>query len=99
MKNVAFGVDSADAYAAATALGIDAVMTGSPRGMRIEKQSQWQNKRRRDELRGRRVAYSSAGHWQQALLYGILTPCLQSTRLLLIPGVAPEGAALSRVFQ
>jgi glycerophosphoryl diester phosphodiesterase len=40
VKIVAFGVDSADAYAAATALGIDAVMTGSPRGMRIEKKSQ-----------------------------------------------------------
>jgi len=37
---VVFGVDSADAYAAASALGIDAVMTDSPRAMRIEKKSQ-----------------------------------------------------------
>jgi len=40
VKIVAFGVDSADAYATAAALGIDAVMTDSPRAMRIEKKSQ-----------------------------------------------------------
>jgi glycerophosphoryl diester phosphodiesterase len=40
VKIVAFGVDSADAYAAASALGVDAVMTDSPRAMRIEKKSQ-----------------------------------------------------------
>jgi glycerophosphoryl diester phosphodiesterase len=39
VKIVAFGVDSADEYAAAAALGIDAVMTDSPRAMRIEKKS------------------------------------------------------------
>jgi glycerophosphoryl diester phosphodiesterase len=39
VKIVAFGVDSADAYAAASALGIDAVMTDSPRAMRIEKKA------------------------------------------------------------
>jgi glycerophosphoryl diester phosphodiesterase len=40
VKIVAFGVDSADAYATAAALGIDAVMTDSPRAMRTEKKSQ-----------------------------------------------------------
>ncbi|OXC78571.1 Glycerophosphoryl diester phosphodiesterase [Caballeronia sordidicola] len=40
VKIVAFGVNSADAYAAASCLGIDAVMTDSPRTMRIEKKSQ-----------------------------------------------------------
>ena len=40
VKIVAFGVNSADAYAAASCLGIDAVMTDSPRSMRIEKKSQ-----------------------------------------------------------
>lgn len=39
VKIVAFGVDSADAYATAASLGIDAVMTDSPRAMRIEKTS------------------------------------------------------------
>ena len=39
VKIVAFGVDSADAYAVASELGIDAVMTDSPRAMRIEKKS------------------------------------------------------------
>jgi glycerophosphoryl diester phosphodiesterase len=37
VKIVVFGVDSAGAYAAAAALGIDAVMTDSPHAMRIEK--------------------------------------------------------------
>lgn len=40
VKIVAFGVDSVDAYAAASCLGIDAVMTDSPRSMRIERKSQ-----------------------------------------------------------
>jgi glycerophosphoryl diester phosphodiesterase len=40
VKIVAFGVDSADAYATAAALGIDAVMTDSPRAMHTEKQPQ-----------------------------------------------------------
>ncbi|MDN7182784.1 glycerophosphodiester phosphodiesterase [Caballeronia sp. SEWSISQ10-4 2] len=40
VKIVAFGVDSADAYATAAALGIDAVMTDSPRAMRTEKKPQ-----------------------------------------------------------
>jgi glycerophosphoryl diester phosphodiesterase len=40
VKIVAFGVDSADAYATAAGLGIDAVMTDSPRAMRTEKKSQ-----------------------------------------------------------
>ncbi|MEA3127432.1 MAG: glycerophosphoryl diester phosphodiesterase, partial [Caballeronia sp.] len=40
VKIVVFGVDSADAYAAAAALGIDAVMTDSPHAMRIEKKLQ-----------------------------------------------------------
>lgn len=40
VKIVAFGVDPADAYATAASLGIDAVMTDSPRAMRIEKKSQ-----------------------------------------------------------
>lgn len=39
VKIVAFGVDSAEAYATASKLGIDAVMTDSPRSMRAEKQS------------------------------------------------------------
>jgi glycerophosphoryl diester phosphodiesterase len=37
VKIVVFGVDSAEAYATATNLGIDAVMTNSPRAMRVEK--------------------------------------------------------------
>ncbi|SAL48376.1 hydrolase [Caballeronia sordidicola] len=37
VKIVAFGVDSAEAYASAARLGIDAVMTDSPRAMRMEK--------------------------------------------------------------
>lgn len=40
VKIVAFGVDSADAYATAERLGIDAVMTDSPRAMRTEKKQQ-----------------------------------------------------------
>jgi glycerophosphoryl diester phosphodiesterase len=40
VKIVAFGVDSADAYATAAALGIDAVMTDSPRAMHTEKKPQ-----------------------------------------------------------
>lgn len=39
VKIVAFGVDSAQAYATAAKLGIDAVMTDSPRAMRMEKKT------------------------------------------------------------